>query len=153
MTRGAPVYVRLAQRFSVPPERVYDAWLNPELLGSWMFGSGVRDEEVVRIMVDARVGGTFSFVVRRQGALLDHTGTYLELDRPRRLVFTWGVGVAGAPPADGVSRVTLDIAPLAAGAELTLTHEMDPKWADVMERTAAGWTTILAAIAAALTTA
>jgi uncharacterized protein YndB with AHSA1/START domain len=71
--------VRVTQRFSVPPERVYDAWLEPASLGTWMFGPRLGDEEVVRFTLDARVGGTFSFVVRRQGALLDHTGTYLDL--------------------------------------------------------------------------
>jgi uncharacterized protein YndB with AHSA1/START domain len=76
--------------------------------------------------------------------------TCLDLNRPRRLVFTWGVGVDGAPLDDGLSRVTLDIAPSAAGSELALTHEMDPKWADFAERTSAGWTTILAAGATAL---
>ena len=150
MTTGAPVYVRVTQRISAPPERVYDAWLDPALLGSWMFGPRFRDEELISITIDARLGGTFSFVVLRQGAKLDHTGTYLELDRPRRLVFTWGVGVDGAPPDDGLSRVTLDFAPLTDGSELRLTHEMDPKWTEVADRTSAGWTTILAAIAEAL---
>ena len=49
MTSDAPVIVRVTQRFSVPPERVYDAWLDPELLGSWLFGPSVRDEEVVEL--------------------------------------------------------------------------------------------------------
>jgi uncharacterized protein YndB with AHSA1/START domain len=150
MTPDTPVVVRVTQRFNAPPERVYDAWLEPALLGSWMFGPRFRDEDVISIVLDARVGGTFSFVVLRQGMRLNHTGTYLELTRPRRLVFTWAVGVNHASPDDGFSRVTLDIAPLAAGSELTLTHEMDPKWADVADRTATGWTTILAAIAQTL---
>jgi uncharacterized protein YndB with AHSA1/START domain len=140
----------MTQRFNAPPERVYDAWLDPALLSSWMFGPRFRDEEVVSIAIDARVGGAFSFVVLRQGMRLDHTGTYLELSRPRRLVFSWAVGVNHAPPDADLSRVSLDIAPLAVGSELTLTHEMDPRWAGVAERTTAGWTTILAAIAEAL---
>ena len=58
MTTGAPVYVHVTQRISAPPERVYDAWLDPALLGSWMFGPRFRDEELISIPVDARLGGT-----------------------------------------------------------------------------------------------
>lgn len=43
-----------------------------------------------------------------------------------------------------LSRVTIDIAPRGTGCELTLTHEIDPKWAAYKDRTEAGWTTILA---------
>jgi hypothetical protein len=43
-----------------------------------------------------------------------------------------------------LSRVTIEIAPRGSGCELTLTHEIDPKWVDYKDRTEAGWTTILA---------
>ncbi|WP_335342470.1 SRPBCC domain-containing protein [Polycladomyces zharkentensis] len=67
------------------------------MIGKWMFGPAhpEREEEVVRISLDPRVGGSFSFVVRRQGQEMDHVGEYLEIERPRRLVFTWGGGERG----------------------------------------------------------
>jgi hypothetical protein len=34
-----------------------------------------------------------------------------------------------------------------AGFELTLTHHMDPKWADYADRVASGWTKMLDALA------
>lgn len=146
MNSEPPVEVRATRRYKVLPEGVFDAWLDPELIGRWMFGTALRDEEVVRIAVDARVGGKFSFVVRRQGTLIDHVGTYREIDRPRRLVFTWGV--AGASADESV--VNIDIAPLEGGAELTLTHEMHPQWAEYASRTQAGWTKMLEALATAI---
>ena len=109
-----------------------------------MFGPRLRDEEVLRIAIDGRVGGSFSFLVRRQGQELDHVGTYREIDRPRRLVFTWGI--AGSSADESV--VIIEITPLETGSELTLTHEMDPKWAEYASRTEAGWTTMLNALAA-----
>jgi uncharacterized protein YndB with AHSA1/START domain len=144
-TQSQPT-VRVIQRFTAPPERVFDAWLDTTMLGHFMFGPTLRDEEIVRLALDARVGGAFSFVVRRQGQEIDHIGRYLEIDRPHRLVFTWAV----APDPDDSSRVVIEIAALETGCELTLTHEMQPKWAEFAERVQSGWSKMLAALAATL---
>jgi uncharacterized protein YndB with AHSA1/START domain len=140
------VQVRLARRFNASPERVFDAWLDPKLIGQWMFGKALREEEVLRIAVDARVGGAFSFLVRRGGQEIDHIGRYLAIERPKRLAFTWGIA---GESTDG-SRVTIDIVPDGAGCELTLTHEMAAKWAEYAERTKAGWTRMLDVLATTL---
>jgi hypothetical protein len=48
------------------------------------------------------------------------------------------------------SRVTIDIAPLEKGCELTLIHELHPDWADYADRTEAAWTKMLDALATTL---
>ena len=144
MSTKQSVSVEVTHRYSASPERVFDAWLDPEMIDGWMFGPSQRDEEVVRVTVDARVGGTFSFVVRRQGQEIDHVGEYLEIERPRRLSFTWAAAVVGEKP--DASRVTVEITPLDDGCELTLMHELHPEWADFADRTRDGWGTILAAL-------
>jgi uncharacterized protein YndB with AHSA1/START domain len=141
MSSASPVTVVVKRRFAATPEQVFEAWLEPKLVAQWMFGPNVRDEEIVRISIDPRIGGLFSFVVRRQGQEIDHVGEYLELDRPRRLAFTWAVGKRA--PDD--TRVLIEIAPLGTGCELVLRHER--VWADFETRTAQGWTTMLAAAA------
>lgn len=103
----------------------------------------LREEEVVRLHVDAQIGGSFSFVVRRQGAEVDHVGNYREIERPTRLVFTWGV----VGHATDESVVTIEISPQTEGCDLTLTHTMDAKWAEFAARTEAGWKKMLAALA------
>src|SRR5688572_3482034 len=125
---SAPQVV-VTHRFAAAPEQVFDAWLLPEMIGKWMFGPALRDEEIVRITLDPRVGGAFSFLVRRQGQEIDHVGRYLEIDRPRRLAFTWGVAGTGSD-----SRVVVEIVPAGDGAQLTLTHALDPAWADYADR-------------------
>jgi uncharacterized protein YndB with AHSA1/START domain len=141
-----PVKVRVSRQIKASSEKVFDAWFDPELLGKWMFGPALRDEEVVRLTTDAKVGGTFSFVVRRQGMEIDHIGKYLEIDRPRRLVFTWAV----APSPIDSSRVSIDVAPLENGCEITLIHELHPDWADYAARTEAGWTKMINALSGIL---
>ena len=148
MSTKQDVTVRVTHRYNASPERVFDAWLDPTLIDGWMFGPSQRDEEVVRISVDPRVGGSFSFLVRRQGQEIDHTGEYLELDRPRRLAFTWGAGAPGEKP--DMSRLSIDISAIDNGCELTLTHELHPDWADYADRTREGWTKILAALEKAI---
>jgi uncharacterized protein YndB with AHSA1/START domain len=140
-----PAVVRVSRRFEAPAELVFDSWLEPARIGTWMFGANVRDEEVLHLEVDPRIGGSFSFLVRRQGTEFDHVGTYREIDRPRRLVFTWGIAGESA----GESVVTIDIRPTASGCELQLTHLMDPKWAGYASRVESGWTTMLNKLAGA----
>jgi uncharacterized protein YndB with AHSA1/START domain len=138
MNAETPVIARVSHRFSAAAERVFDAWLDLELTRRFMFT--IPTGELVRAEMDPRVGGTFIFVDRRDGQDVVHVGEYLELDRPRRIVFTFAVD--GSEP----SVVNIDIAPLESGCELTLTHEMDPVWADYIDRTERGWSTILNAM-------
>lgn len=125
------------------PETVFDAWLDPGKVGKWMFGLPLREETVVRMGLEARVGGHFSFVVNREGKEFDHVGEYLEINPPRRLVFTWGIKGLSEDPD---SRVTVEIASVAEGCELTLTHQIPAEWAEFVNRTKEGWTKMLASL-------
>ena len=147
MSSEKPAHARVTRVFRAPPERLFDAWLDPELLGTWMFGPAVRDEEIVRIALDPRPGGAFSFVVRRQGQEIEHVGEYLEIDRPRRLAFSWSVKQDNAEAA----RIIVEIIPHAPeGTALTLTHELPPSWASFVSQAETSWSTMLASLAAAL---
>lgn len=135
------VHVRVVRRLAASPARVFDAWLDPEVVRAWMAGTG----DVVRVEIDARPGGAFRFVVRRDGAEVVHEGEYVEFDRPRRLAFTWALP-QHSPDRDVVR---LDLAPAAdGGCELTLVHRMRAEWAEYAERTARGWGMLVDAIAA-----
>lgn len=143
MNDDTNIEVRVTKQFDTSCEHVFDAWLDPAIIGRWMFGTNVRDEEVVHLHADAHVGGVFSFLVRRDGEAIDHIGTYLTIERPHRLVFTWAIRDASD---DAPSQVAIDMASRDGGCELTLVHTMDPKWAAYAERTHAEWTTMLDAL-------
>lgn len=137
MTSAAPV-VRVTHRFRASAERVFDAWLNPAMARRFLFATPTG--EIVRADIDARVGGTFVLTDRRDDDDVEHTGEYLEIDRPRHLAFTFRVPKYAA----WFDRVEVDIAPLDdGGCELTLTHTIDPAGAEWADGSKDGWTGIL----------
>jgi uncharacterized protein YndB with AHSA1/START domain len=138
MTEAAAdtVTLTVSHRYAAPPEKLFDAWLDPALARRFAFATPTG--EMITAEIDPRVGGRFNFTDRRP-AMGDvaHVGEYLEIDRPRRLKFSFGV-----PQYDpAFTTVTLDFKPVDGGAELTLTHEgVAPEWA---EGTPKGWEMIL----------
>jgi len=136
------VTVRVERHIDAAPERVFDAWLDPDSVGRWLFAT--PDGVMERVELEPRVGGRFQIDERRGADLAEHFGVYEEIDRPRRLVFSFGVGLA----PDAMTRVTVEIAPEADGSRVVLTHEK--VWADYAGKTGEGWTTILNRLADAL---
>jgi uncharacterized protein YndB with AHSA1/START domain len=114
---ASSVEVRVTQRYAAPADSVFDAWIDPAIAGGWLFATAWRPMSHVEI--DARRGGSFRFADRRGAGC---AGQYLEIARPRRLVFT----LAEGERPTGVTRVSVEIVPLAAGCELILTHEKVP---------------------------
>jgi uncharacterized protein YndB with AHSA1/START domain len=141
MKKQEGVSVTVTHRFFASAERVFDAWLDPEKACKFLFVTATG--EMVRTEIDARVGGRFMIVERRAGEDVAHVGTYLELDRPRRLVFTLSV----PKYSQDEDRICIEIKPLGSGCELTLTHELRPAMADVLGRAEAGWRGILEILA------
>ncbi len=125
--------VCVSRRFDALPEKVFDAWLDPKSTGRWLFATPTG--KMVKVEIDARVGGKFTIIEQRGDIKAEHHGQYLEIDRPRRLVFTFG------GPGFPDTLVTIDIKPLKKGCELTLKHE--DVWLEYEERTQKGWTGIL----------
>jgi uncharacterized protein YndB with AHSA1/START domain len=130
--------------YAAAPEQVFDAWLDPAIARRFVFATPAG--EMIRAEVDARVGGAFTFVDRRpdMGDVL-HTGEYLEVDRPRRLAFTFAVPQFNPD----FTTVVVEITPAAdGGCNLTLTQSDVPdQWA---EGSKDGWTKILASLEPAL---
>jgi len=139
-TTTKTVTVRVTHRYDAAPEKVFDAWLDPKLAGRFLFATPTG--QMVKAEVDARVGGKFCFTDRRpDDGDIDHVGSYLEIDRPRRLVFDFVV----PKYSQERSVVTLDFAPSGSGCELTLIH--DGVLEEYAEQTNGGWTMILGNLA------
>ncbi|THD81766.1 MAG: SRPBCC domain-containing protein [Phenylobacterium sp.] len=135
--------VSVTHRYSASPERVFDAWLDPKVAPRFLFATPAG--QMIICEIDGKVGGRFDLTERRPDmGDVKHVGEYLEIDRPRRLVFTFGV-----PQFDpGMTRVEVEIRPAGRGCELTLTQRDVPdQWAEGSQD---GWTKILAGLEPAL---
>jgi uncharacterized protein YndB with AHSA1/START domain len=143
-----PIVLTVTRNIAAPPERVFDAWLDPARARHFLFRTDAG--ELVTCEIDPRVGGHARIVERRGEVEARHRMKFEAIDRPRRLVFLF----AADPAEEGDwTRVTIDIAANGAGSALTLTHEMDPQWAAYQDQTRHGWTMILRKLAQILETA
>lgn len=132
-----PVEIRVEKRFRHPRERVFDAFLDPVRVGDWLFHTpeGVMEQTDY----DPRPGGAFAIFERRGPDLARHFGRFVEIDRPRRVVFDFWVDEAPDEP----TRVTVSFTDDGGDCVVVLTHDLAPAWAAYAERTTAGWTMIL----------
>jgi len=124
----------------VPREDLFAAWLDPVSLATWMCpGEGRSTAEVT-----PRVGGSFRIVMEHGEEQVEHTGTYLTIDPPARLSFTWISPFTDMLP----SVVTVEFHTRGDGTEVVLTHERLP--ARHVEAHKKGWGEILAKLEMAL---
>lgn len=140
-TSSPPVQqIEVSRDFLCEPETIFDAWLDRELVGKWLFASpgGV----MVRVEVDPVEGGKFAICEQRGDEIANHFGTFLELHRPSQLIFSYAMSMDEVPTV-----VTVDIEPLITGCRLTLSHELEPKWAHMADLANEGWTLVLAGLA------
>jgi uncharacterized protein YndB with AHSA1/START domain len=115
------------------PEVVFDYFTKAEALACWM---GDKAEVV------PRPGGRFTlyFGDRRVD------GRYVEVDRPKRLVISWGrAGSKTFPPGSSILEVTLTAD--ADGTLVSIVHSGLPS--DELHRHALGWQHYLARLSAA----
>lgn len=128
--------LQICRRVGATAEQIFDLWTKPDLMVRWMSPfPGVVDCEA---RSDLRPGGAFSLIMSSAEASREVAGTYVEIDRPRKLVFTW-IG----PLTNNVNTlVTVELTPRGDETDLVLTHERLPTSA-IHEGHTKGWGHIL----------
>ena len=128
--------VQVRRRVRAGAEQIFDLWTKPDLMVRWMSPfPGAVDCEA---SCDLRPGGAFSLVMTSGESSREVSGAYVQIDRPRKLVFTWM-----GPLTNNVNTlVTLELSPRGDETDLVLTHERLPTPAIVDGHTR-GWGNIL----------
>jgi uncharacterized protein YndB with AHSA1/START domain len=102
--------ITITREFDAPPELVFKAWTDPELVAQWM---GPRSVTMDISHWDCRRGGSWTYTAGREGEpdFASFYGSFHEVREPDRLVqtFTW----EGEP--DGVSLETMTFEELPGG--------------------------------------
>lgn len=108
--------VNINKTIHAPIEKVFDAWLNPETLTQFILPMpGMPNPQV---KTDAREGGNFTIIMQVGEDKIPHTGKYLEINRPEKLVFTWK-----SPFSTDNSTVTLNFSAVGENkTNIELTH-------------------------------
>lgn len=144
MSDASDLVVRVTRWFPHEPETVFAGWLDPATVRRFLFTAG--EDPLRRCDIDAREGGTFIMTDRRPEGDVEHHGRYLEIDRPRRLVFSYGVPSVAADQ----DVVTLVFTGTDGGCAVTLVTRMQPEWVGYVEAARSAWTTMLDGLAAIL---
>lgn len=119
------------------PERAFQLWVDPELLGQWFCPKEMPSE----IQIDARPGGVFRFVVHyKPDDFFACTCHFRAVEPPRRLAFSWQWDESSFDP--GVSEVEILFDPVPGGTAITLTHTKMASEVSV-ERHSEGWGLVL----------
>jgi uncharacterized protein YndB with AHSA1/START domain len=123
----------LVRRIKAPPARVWAAWTRPEQMMLWFGPHHTRAEHAE---AELRLGGRFRVVLREDnGERHEATGEYAEIAPEQRLVFSWN----WVSTPERVSRVTVELRPVAEGTEVTLVHDRFAD-AETATRHRRGWT-------------
>ena len=131
----------VSRRFGAPATRVFDAWIEPETASKWWFTTKTS-ESVCEL--DPRVGGSYKVTRTRGGKQYVAIGEYIEVQRPRRLVFTFGMPQFAAD----FDTVTVEIENDKDGCKVNLTQDgLRPGYAT---STVNGWNKMFDLLDAAL---
>jgi uncharacterized protein YndB with AHSA1/START domain len=88
-----------------PPDVVFDEWLEPVGMTEWMCP---RPARAVKISLEPSVGGALRIDIEDSGSSLYVTGRFIELERPRRLRFTWSCSDWADPSVQSEVTVILE---------------------------------------------
>lgn len=130
--------VNITKTIHAPIDKIFDAWLNPAMLTQFILPMpGMPQPEVEN---DSREGGSFSIIMQVGDNKIPHTGTYLFINRPTQLIFTWQ-----SPFSIDGSQVDLEFSAIddsTTRVELTHTKFIDEEsrsnheggWGNILER-------------------
>jgi uncharacterized protein YndB with AHSA1/START domain len=129
MEKVFEIYIRTT------PERLWEAITDPDIRSKYSFGARVSSEWTA---------GSRYEMSARDGSFMLGEGENLEVDPPRRLVQSMTALWSDDVKAEGTSRVTWEIEPVADSCRLTVTHDQLREGAN--DELYGGWPMILSGL-------
>ena len=129
--------LRVSRIIKAAPETVFLAWTEPDQMNQWSAPEGMS----IAAEVDLEVAGRYRLkMTSPEGEEYNAFGTYHEIDRPKRLVYTWAWEEKELDVGETV--VTVEFNDVGGSTEVVITHELfpDAKARDDHER---GWSSCL----------
>jgi uncharacterized protein YndB with AHSA1/START domain len=126
--------ITISRTVPARPETVFADWTDATRLATWWW----PQLPGTTYSVDARPGGAYRIEGPAIGATV--SGTYGEVDPPRRLVFSW-VWQDDGEPASGSDTVVVSFEPDGAGTAVTVAHTSERH--EPGEATEQGWSDVL----------
>lgn len=135
----AQYLLTVSRTIAASADELFDAWLDAEMLAQFMRPGGMARASA---SCDPREGGAFEIIMHGDESSYSHTGHYLTIERPRKLVFTW----ISAATAERESLVTVDFIAHSDETEIVVTHRQLPDEAAQLSHTE-GWGDVLDVLA------
>jgi uncharacterized protein YndB with AHSA1/START domain len=124
--------LRITRTYPASRQRVFAAFTEPDLLKQWWGPNGFS---LPRAEVDLRVGGRYRFAMQPpQGDTAYLTGSFKEVNPPRRLVYTW----AWESMPEFETLVTIEFREAEGDTEVVITQERFSN-DEVRQQHAVGW--------------
>ncbi|HEY3032811.1 MAG TPA: SRPBCC family protein [Bradyrhizobium sp.] len=117
------------------PERLWEALTSSEFSKRYWFNTELKS--------DWKVGSPFALVMN--GTTTD-VGEILEVDRPRRLSYTFHHVLSEAARKERPTKVTFNLEPHGKLVKLTLTHEDFEERSVILDGISRGWPAILSSL-------
>ena len=138
MSTETSTSLRVTRVIQADPDTVFRAWTEPEQMKRWSCPEGGT---VLDVAVDLKVGGRYRIVMQpAETGLHNAVGEYREIDRPRRLVYTWDWEEEEYRVGETI--VTVDFNAIGDATEVVITHELFPN-AEAKDGHEQGWTSCL----------
>ncbi len=124
------------------PEKLWEALKDPQFTRRYWFG----------IAIESSWTKGSPWKMSHEDGRVDSTGEVLEIDPPRRLVLRWQHESKAELKAEGPSRCTFEIEPVATAVKLTITHEIERPSSKLITAVSGGWPLVLSNLKSLLET-
>ena len=147
MMQPTDTELQIVRVFKASPEKLFDAWSDPDLLKIWMGGKAVDSPYAE---VDFRVGGKYLICLQPPGGKpFTVQGVYQQIDPPHKISYTWTF--VDAEIETGETLVTVEFLSQGDHTQVTLSHQRFPD-ATIRDIHHEGWNGLLDNLAELLTT-